>query len=260
MATSPKWCRESLAVSMGGCIASALTGWSAVEVVGAILGTVGPRARGTLAAVATRRVAAADRPPDGQTRALGAGVCVADRWGAAAPTAAGGPLADRGRARGDQPWYRRRWLRPSDRQAAGTGAFHGVARELARNGGRSRYRAQRADAAAIRRAARPKPSKLVVDPRLRAVVEAKLALRWSPEQIAGWLRVTYPDDPPCGSPTRPSTSACMCPTVGGSAATGDAAYALAGRCATARQAAAPGPRPAPRHDVHPRAARRGKQA
>jgi IS30 family transposase len=70
-----------------------------------------------------------------------------------------------------------------------------VSRELARNGGRSRYRAQRADAAAYRRAARPKPSKLAIDPRLRTVVEAKLALRWSPEQIAGWLRVTYPDDP-----------------------------------------------------------------
>jgi IS30 family transposase len=70
-----------------------------------------------------------------------------------------------------------------------------VSRELARNGGRCRYRAQRADAAAYRRAARPKPSKLAVDPRLRAVVEAKLALRWSPEQIAGWLQVTYPDDP-----------------------------------------------------------------
>jgi IS30 family transposase len=70
-----------------------------------------------------------------------------------------------------------------------------ASRELARNGGRSGYRAQRADAAAIRRAARPKPSKLAVDPRLRAVVAAKLAVRWSPEQIAGWLQVTYPHDP-----------------------------------------------------------------
>jgi IS30 family transposase len=70
-----------------------------------------------------------------------------------------------------------------------------VSRELARNGGRGRYRAQRADAAADRRAARPKPSKLAVEPRLRAVVETKLRLRWSPEQIAGWLRVAYPDDP-----------------------------------------------------------------
>jgi IS30 family transposase len=70
-----------------------------------------------------------------------------------------------------------------------------VSRELARNGGRSRYRAQRADAAADRRAARPKPSKLTVEPRLRAVVEAKLRLRWSPEQIAGWLPLAYPNNP-----------------------------------------------------------------
>jgi DNA-binding CsgD family transcriptional regulator len=70
-----------------------------------------------------------------------------------------------------------------------------VSRELARNGGRSRYRAQRADAAADRRATRPKPSKLAVEPQLRAVVEAKLRLRWSPEQLAGWLRLAYPDDP-----------------------------------------------------------------
>jgi IS30 family transposase len=70
-----------------------------------------------------------------------------------------------------------------------------VSRELARNGGRSRYRAQRADAAADRRAARPKPCKLLVAPRLRAVVEAKLRLCWSPEQITGLLRLAYPDDP-----------------------------------------------------------------
>jgi IS30 family transposase len=69
-----------------------------------------------------------------------------------------------------------------------------VSRELARNGGRHRYRAQRADMAADRRAARPKPSKLVLTPRLGAVVEAKLGLCWSPEQIAGWLRVSYRDD------------------------------------------------------------------
>jgi IS30 family transposase len=29
---------------------------------------------------------------------------------------------------------------------------------------------------------------------LRAIVEAKLALRWSPQQIAGWLELMYPDD------------------------------------------------------------------
>ena len=70
-----------------------------------------------------------------------------------------------------------------------------VSRELVRNGGRSRHRAQRADAAAYQRAARPKACKLVVEPRLREVVEAKLRLRWSPQQIAGWLRLAYPNDP-----------------------------------------------------------------
>ena len=67
-----------------------------------------------------------------------------------------------------------------------------VSRELARNGGRGCYRAQAADAAAFRRAQRPKPAKLVLQPRLRAVVEAKLGLRWSPQQIAGWLPLAYP--------------------------------------------------------------------
>jgi hypothetical protein len=50
----------------------------------------------------------------------------------------------------------------------------------------------RADAAAFRRAQRPKAAKLVLEPRLRAVVEAKLTLRWSPQQIAGWLPLASP--------------------------------------------------------------------
>jgi IS30 family transposase len=41
---------------------------------------------------------------------------------------------------------------------------------------------------------RPKRSKLVGCPRLRAVVEAKLELRWSPQQISGWLVEAFPDD------------------------------------------------------------------
>ena len=42
---------------------------------------------------------------------------------------------------------------------------------------------------------RPKPAKLAVCPRLREVVEGKLELRWSPQQIAAWLALAYPDDP-----------------------------------------------------------------
>ena len=69
-----------------------------------------------------------------------------------------------------------------------------VSREVTINGGRLGYRACMADQAAQGRACRPKPAKLSTSPRLRAIVEAKLALRWSPQQIAGWLELMYPDD------------------------------------------------------------------
>jgi len=42
---------------------------------------------------------------------------------------------------------------------------------------------------------RPKLAKLARCPRLREVVEAKLELRWSPQQIAAWLKLAYPGDP-----------------------------------------------------------------
>src|SRR4051812_19774196 len=70
-----------------------------------------------------------------------------------------------------------------------------VSREVEANGGRRRYRPSRAEAAAWRRACRPKPGKLAADPRLRADVEAKLGQDWSPHQIAGWLSRAYPDEP-----------------------------------------------------------------
>ena len=69
-----------------------------------------------------------------------------------------------------------------------------VGREIKRCGGRRRYRALRAEQLATWRARRPKPTKLAVCPRLRAAVEAGLARRWSPQQIAARLRVEYPDD------------------------------------------------------------------
>ena len=69
-----------------------------------------------------------------------------------------------------------------------------VTREVERNGGRRRYRACAADKAALRRTRRPKPSKLAGCERLRQVVEAKLELRWSPQQISGWLVGEFPDE------------------------------------------------------------------
>jgi IS30 family transposase len=69
-----------------------------------------------------------------------------------------------------------------------------ISRELRRNGGHGRYRAAAADKRAWRQALRPKPCKLAVHDHLRQLVAAKLEANWSPEQIAGWLKRTYPDD------------------------------------------------------------------
>ena len=69
-----------------------------------------------------------------------------------------------------------------------------VSREIRRNGGPRRYRASQAEQAAWDRARRPKRCKLVENRALARVVASKLKLRWSPDQVAGWLKRTYPDD------------------------------------------------------------------
>jgi IS30 family transposase len=69
-----------------------------------------------------------------------------------------------------------------------------VSRELQRNGGQEGYRATQADSAAWDRALRPKRCKLAGSRVLARIVSAKLRMLWSPEQIAGWLKHTYPCD------------------------------------------------------------------
>jgi len=69
-----------------------------------------------------------------------------------------------------------------------------VSREICRNRGCRGYRASEADQAAWDQARRPKPCKLVQNPALAQIVAQKLQRLWSPEQIAGWLKHTYPDD------------------------------------------------------------------
>jgi transposase, IS30 family len=68
-----------------------------------------------------------------------------------------------------------------------------VSREIVRNGGSRRYRAEPADSRAWRQALRPKPCKLATHGQLRQAVVRKLKLNWSPEQIAGWLKRAYPE-------------------------------------------------------------------
>lgn len=69
-----------------------------------------------------------------------------------------------------------------------------ISREIKRNGGGEGYRANQADEAAWERARRPKRCKLIEYRALARIVADKLRMLWSPEQIAGWLKHTYPSD------------------------------------------------------------------
>lgn len=69
-----------------------------------------------------------------------------------------------------------------------------ISREVNRNGGIARYRAAIADKTAWKRAKRPKQCALAKNSRLKGLVTRKLSEDWSPEQISGWLELTYPDN------------------------------------------------------------------
>ena len=69
-----------------------------------------------------------------------------------------------------------------------------ISRELARNRTGQGYRATVAQSLTDRRGRRPKPRKLTRLP-LRSKVRAMLRKRYSPEQIAGRLRLEFPENP-----------------------------------------------------------------
>ena len=69
-----------------------------------------------------------------------------------------------------------------------------ISREIKRNGGQESYRASQADESAWDRGRRPKTCKLAQNRALARLVAGKLQRRWSPQQVAGWLKRTYPDD------------------------------------------------------------------
>ena len=66
-----------------------------------------------------------------------------------------------------------------------------ISREVTRNRGRRYYKAIDADRRARRMAKRPKLGTLEINPELKQLVKEKLELKWSPEQISGWLKVEY---------------------------------------------------------------------
>jgi transposase, IS30 family len=73
-----------------------------------------------------------------------------------------------------------------------------ISRELRRNmlaHDRGRHDGDLAHSRARQRTVRVRRSRLSRDEGRRAVVQAKLELEWSPQQIAGYLRAAFPDRP-----------------------------------------------------------------
>jgi IS30 family transposase len=70
-----------------------------------------------------------------------------------------------------------------------------ISQEVARHGGRGCYRAAQADWAAWESARRPKACLLNTHRQLQRIVAVKLKQDWSPQQIAGWLKDQYPENP-----------------------------------------------------------------
>ena len=69
-----------------------------------------------------------------------------------------------------------------------------ISREVRRNGGRKAYRAAQSDRRAWDCATRPKACKLSFNTPLCAFIARKLRLKWSPQQIAGWLKRKHPNE------------------------------------------------------------------
>ena len=70
-----------------------------------------------------------------------------------------------------------------------------VSREVQRHGASTGIAPPTPTAGRGNRTRRPKRCRLATSPALRDVVATQLACEWSPQQIAGWLRQAYPDDP-----------------------------------------------------------------
>lgn len=70
-----------------------------------------------------------------------------------------------------------------------------ISREVQRNGGAQAYRATAADQCAWSRAGRPRTWRLASNAPLRELVSQMLQADWAPQQIAGWLKREYENQP-----------------------------------------------------------------
>jgi hypothetical protein len=97
-------------------------------------------------------------------------------------------------ARGDQPRPGRRTLAAGDRGRVGTLGVDDQSR------GRRQRRPSPVPSrdrgpAGVGQDGASQACKLAPNPVLAGIVTEKLQRRWSPQQIAGWLKLTHPDDP-----------------------------------------------------------------
>ncbi|MEO9517202.1 MAG: helix-turn-helix domain-containing protein [Paracoccaceae bacterium] len=69
-----------------------------------------------------------------------------------------------------------------------------ISREVRRNGGDQAYRVARSDQRAWDCAIRPKLCKLSFNEPLCQLIARKLRRKWSPQQIAGWLKRKHPNE------------------------------------------------------------------
>ena len=70
-----------------------------------------------------------------------------------------------------------------------------ICRELKRNRGKKGYRFKQAHEKTVERRYKASSCRSKMTPKTISRIESKLALQWSPEQIAGWLKKTGSDQP-----------------------------------------------------------------
>ena len=148
---------------------------------------------GDLGSLAARRVDEFDRAAVRSQFVVDLSGSVADRRHSTAGAEAVASGAQAVRARGDLPRAQGAAVAASDRPSVATCAVDDQPR------GAAQWRPDTLSGGAVGSGGlgsgrRPKPCKLACRPALCRTVSVKLQRKWSPEQIAGWLKREHPDD------------------------------------------------------------------
>lgn len=149
---------------------------------------------GPVAAMETGAVVERDRSGTRQACRIDSWRGVIERGGHSSRSHAVALGTDAGRSRRNFAWDSERRVLQSDRSPPRSGERRRPSAEKsAAMVGPHTYRAAEADVQAWTHTRRPKPCRLATSLLLQQIVASKLALQWSPEQIAGWLTRAFPD-------------------------------------------------------------------